>query len=321
MRKHILPIIIGLVLLIIGSLICNGVMKAVNYDFSALNIVQYETESYEISDEFQSLRMQGDTLDIELETTEDGKCEVILTKSVKGKHTVSVKDDVLTIKTSDGRDWYEFFGVNTLRSKAVIRLPKNLYDTLDIKVSNGRMILPKDFAFENVLLQLDAGDIECQSDVNEAFEISLGTGAADFENLHAKAIKLTVAAASIDMEKLTIDEIMDISINAGAVLLRNIECGEIQYRGGSAETEFEHVISKGDTQIKNTSGDVCFEGCDAKLFRLETTSGDVEGTILSDKVFRTSTVSGDIKVPDCNAGGDFEINTVSGDIRIKIERE
>lgn len=321
MRKYFLPIIIGLVLLIVGGLICNGTMKEVDYDFTVLNIVKFETELCEISDEFQNINIQGDNLNVLIEASKDEKCQVSFSDNVKSKHTAKVKDDTLMIKADDGRDWYEHFGVNLVRPEVIISLPKERYEALVIEAANGSVTLSSGMTFQSVCISLDAGEIECLTDVEQSIELQLGAGDIQVANLHAAELKVNTATASVEMEKVTIDRCLDISLNAGSAELTDVTCGELRYSGNASDLELERVLSSGDIRLKNTTGDISFEECDAKEFHVETVGGDVEGTILTDKAFKVDTVSGSVRVPDTNDGGDFNIKTVSGDVKIRIERE
>ena len=321
MRKYFLPIVIGLILVIAGGMICNGAMREVDYDFTVLNIVQYETDLCEVSDEFQNIIIQGGNLDVRFETSKDGKCEISFSESVKAKHTVNVKDDTLMIKTVDGRDWYEYFGVNIIRPEVIVRLPKERYETLHIEGTNGAVTLSDALTFCNAYIRHDAGKVESMANVEQSIEVQLGAGKLHLSNLHVGEMKLNTATASVEIENASIDKCMDISVTAGNTELKDISCGELKYSGNASELELERVLSKGDIRIKNTEGDVSFHECDAKDFHVETVGGDVEGTILTDKVFITKTVGGSVRVPDTKTGGDFEVKTVGGDIDIRIERE
>ena len=82
--------------------------------------------------------------------------------------------------------------------------------------------------------------------------------------------------------------------------------------------ELTDVIAEKDLFVKNTSGSVNLDGCDAGGISIETTSGAVKGTLLTDKIFMASSSSGRVEIPRSNLGGDCEITTTSGSIRIEI---
>ena len=64
-------------------------------------------------------------------------------------------------------------------------------------------------------------------------------------------------------------------------------------------------------------GDVEFNGCDADEIYVKTNAGNVTGSFLSNKVFIVDTDTGSVDVPKTETGGRCEINTHTGDIKIK----
>ena len=74
-----------------------------------------------------------------------------------------------------------------------------------------------------------------------------------------------------------------------------------------------------EVSLESVSGSVNLDGCDAGRISIETTSGAVKGTLLTDKIFMASSSSGRVEIPRSNLGGDCEITTTSGSIRIEFE--
>ena len=72
--------------------------------------------------------------------------------------------------------------------------------------------------------------------------------------------------------------------------------------------------------IKRSTGDVTFDGADAKSISVKTDTGDVKGSLLSNKVFITKTDTGDINVPSSTTGGKCEITTDTGDINLTVQK-
>ena len=321
MRKRILSILIGLILVIIGGVICYSALTQINFDFSALNVVQYQTESCEVSEEFQSIRIQGDALDVDFETSADGKCHLLFSDSVKGKHSAVVEEGTLVIQMTDDREWYEHFGVNVGGPKVTLFLPKAKYAGLSVDVSDGRIEIPAGVAFENMNIELGAGEVDCRAQAEQSVEIRMGAGDLSLSEMSASSVSLSTATASVNLKNVKIDGKLKIQVSTGDVSLQEVSCENLQYEGSLSEAWLERVIAKETIQIKNTSGDVTFHKCDATSLKVVTTSGDVEGTVLSEKTFHANSVSGSVKVPKSDSGGSFEITTVSGDVQMEIEHE
>ena len=126
-------LIIGTCLVLFGLILFGGVMTALKWDFMDLTTVNYQTNTYEINEEFSSISMNTDTADIEFAVSLDGKCRVECYEEEKVKHSVTVKNDTLTVERIDERDVYDFIGYVGLSfdtPKITVYLPKTEYDTL-----------------------------------------------------------------------------------------------------------------------------------------------------------------------------------------------
>ena len=71
--------------------------------------------------------------------------------------------------------------------------------------------------------------------------------------------------------------------------------------------------------MEGSTGDLYFEGFDAKNIYVELSTGDVKGTILTSKDFDANSDTGHVSVPKTREGGDCIINVSTGDIIISYK--
>lgn len=172
------------------------------------------------------------------------------------------------------------FGVVMDRETISVYLPAATYDKLVIDSDTGDVEIPADFSFMELQIDLDTGDLDCLAGVNGLLQVTSDTGDIDLADLKAGDLRLTTTT--------------------GDVRLTN-------------------VISAGSMQIETDTGDVRFDGSDAMTITVRTDTGDVTGTLRSAKTFVTNTDTGAVDVPQAGNGGNCEIRTDTGDIRISIQ--
>ena len=154
-------LIIASVLVVLGLVIFAGVMFAYDWDFSKLSTVTYKTNTYEVSKDFDDISINMDTTDITFVPTDDGVCRVVCHELEKVKHSVAVKDGLLTISTIDTRKWYDHIGIYLGTLKMTVYLPNDKYNDISIETDTGDVLIPKDFAFDTLEIAGDTADIDC----------------------------------------------------------------------------------------------------------------------------------------------------------------
>ena len=315
-------LIIAASLLLIGCILFAGVMTTLKWDFMELATDKYETNTYEISEAFESISMNTDTADIVFAFSDDGKCRVESYEEEKAKHLVTVKDGTLTVELIDERTVYDFIGhigLNFGSSKITVYLPKAEYTSLLIDESTGDIEIPKDFNFNNVDISLSTGDVKFHASASETIKITTSTGDIRVENINAGTLDLSVSTGDVTVSGVTCEGDVTIGVSTGKVSLTDIKCKSLTSSGNTGDIFLNHVIATEKFSIERSTGDVRFDGSDAAEIFVETDTGDVTGTLLIDKVFMTQTDTGSIDVPKTMTGGKCEIHTDTGDIRISIK--
>ncbi len=273
-------LIIATTLLLTGCIIFGGVMTVYKWDFSKLSTNKYETNKYDIADNFKNISVNVKTADIVFVASEKAKTEVVCYEQDNANHEVSVDNDTLTIKLVDERKWYEYIGINFRTPKITVYLPQGEYGNLTVSAS---------------------------------------TGDIDIKNLSAENINLTVTTGEIEAKSITCNGDFKTTVSTGEVELKDVSCKNLSSNGNTGDITLKDVIAEEKFAIERSTGDVKFERCDANEIFVKTDTGDVKGSLLSDKVFITQTDTGNIDVPKTIIGGRCEITTDTGDIKITVD--
>lgn len=312
-------LIIAASLVLIGCILFVGVMSTLRWDFKKLSTVEYETNTYEISEVFDGISMNTDTADIIFAFSDDGKCRVECYEEKNAKHSVAVEDGILTIEVIDERSVYDYIDINFYSAKITVYLPKAKYTSLLIHESIGDLEIPKDFTFKDVDISLSTGDVDFCASASETIKIKTSTGDISVENISAGALELSVSTGKVTVSSVTCKGDVTVGVSTGKAYLTDIACKSVISSGSTGDIFLDNVIAAENFSIKRSTGDIRFDSSDAPEIFVETHTGDVTGTLLTDKVFITQTDTGRVDVPKTATGGRCEINTDTGDIKIKID--
>lgn len=313
-------LIIAALLIFIGCLLFTGIMTAVEWDFAELSTVKYVTNTYDISDEFDGLYVNTDTAHIEFMLSDDGECRVECYEDEDARHSVTVKDNALSIELTERNSVSGYIGINFDSPKITVYLPKEEYETLFIDEATGDIEIPNDFIFKNADISLSTGDVYFSASASDEVKIKTNTGNIYAEKISAGALDLTVSTGKVSVSNVTCKEKVSVRVSTGKTYLTDIECKSVISSGSTGSISLCNVISEEKFSIERSTGDVIFESCDAENIYVKTNTGDVRGTLLSDKVFITDTGTGKVNVPKTISGGKCEIYTSTGDIDISIQK-
>lgn len=311
-------IIIAASLILAGSLIFVGVMTMLKWDFTKLSTVSYETNDYEITEEFTNISVDTDTARITFVPT-DGASRVECVEQEYAKHTVCVKNGILEIKLQNNKKWYHHIGISFGSPKLTVYLPRGEYGALSIDTSTGDIKLPEDFAFAGMDITASTGNVESGADVSGVVNIKTSTGNISVQNTTAESLSLSVSTGQVTATDVTCTGEMKVKVSTGKSKLTNIRCGSLWSTGSTGGMTLQNVIADGSFSIRRSTGGVKLEGCDAAEINITTDTGNVTGSLLSEKVFITETDTGTIKVPESTTGGKCKITTSTGNIKINID--
>lgn len=303
-------LIIAASLVAIGLIAFVATMAVNGWDFTKLGTGKYETNTYEITEEFRNISIKTDTADIAFAPSDDGKCKVVCYEEENLKHSVSAIDGALTVKVVDTRKWYEHIGINFGNQKITVYLPEGEYSSLIIEESTGDIEIPKAFNFVSIDISTSTGDVKSFASASELIKIKTSTGDVSVEKVSAGAI--------------------DLSTSTGNTRLADIMCKSVTSSGSTGDIILTNVIAAEGVSVERSTGNVKFDRCEAAELYVKTSTGKVtvsnvtcEGdvkvsvstgkTYLTDVTCKSVTSNGDT--------GDISMENVIAAEKVSIERD
>lgn len=305
-------------LVLVGGIAWGGAMTVLKWDLKRLSTVEYETNAYEITENFSSISMETDTADIKFVLSDDGTCTVECYEERKAKHSVTVEEDTLVVRTVNEKSWYDYIGINLRSPRITVYLPRLDFTALDIHESTGSIDLPHVFNFGDIDICLSTGDVRMLASASGAIKIKTNTGNIRVEHASAGALDLSASTGGITVSNISCSSDVNIRVSTGKTKLHDIDCINLTSSGNTGDVSLNHVIAKEKLSIRRTTGDVRLDRSDAAEIIIETDTGDVVGSLLTDKVFITHTDTGSVDTPKTVTGGKCEITTDTGDIKIAV---
>ena len=318
-KATIVWLIVAASLVLAGCMIFFGdVMMSLGWDFSKLTTDKYETTKHEITEEYTDVTIVTDTADVVILPSDGEKCTVVCYEPENAKHSVTVKDGVLTVELQDTRKWYEHIGISVMSAKVTVYLPKGSHGALHIKSSTGDVEIPKDFEFDVIDVIASTGDVACYASATGDVRIKTSTGDVCVEGISADALDLAVSTGKVTVSDAECRGDVRIKVSSGKTTVSEVRCKSLTSTGNTGDIQLAQVIAEEMISIERSTGDVRLDACDAAELLLVTDTGDVTGTLLSDKVFIYKTDTGDVDLPRTQSGGRCDITTDTGDIRINV---
>lgn len=267
-------------LVLVGCVLFGSVMTVLGWDFKKLSTVEYETNTYEFDENYENIYVKATTANLSFALSKNGKTSVVCYEAKNMNHSVAITGDTLYIEEQNNRKWYEHIGIGFGTSKITVYLPAKEYSSLILKTTTGKI---------------------------------------DVEDISAEKLELSVATGNITVNDVECSRDIKVDVSTGKTFLRNVRCNGFSSNGTTGNITLEKVIAEGNVSIERSTGNIKFDHSDASEIHAKTDTGDVTGTLLSNKVFIAETDTGKVDVPKTTGGGICEVETDTGDIKLKIE--
>lgn len=322
MRKSIkICLIVAVSLVVVGSLVFVGTLAALRFDFNKVSTRKYQTNTYEISEDFNKISIDVTITEVVLAPSENDKCIIKCFEEEKLKHSAAVENGTLKIKTIDTRKWYDHIGIAFRNQKVTVYLPKNKYDSLLIDTDTGDVEIPKDFSFEKIKISGDTSGVVCYASASGDTEISTSTGDIKVDSISTNRINLSSSTGNISINSASFMDKTKVKTETGQIQLTDVNCKSIIIKSTTGDISINNVNADESLSVESDTGNVRFENSDAASISVKTHTGDVTGTLASEKVFIAKSSAGDVNVPKTITGGKCEITTDTGDIDIDINKQ
>ena len=313
--------ILAFSLVLVGCIMFGGVMAVLSWDFSKLSTVRYETNRYELKEDFNNISIAADTAHVEFVLAEDAKGSVVCYEPKNAAHSVAVQDGTLVVEVVDTRKWYEYIGIHFGTPKITVTIPRSECGALSVQTDTGDVKIPECFRFESIDVSVSTGHVTCLASAAGQIRIGTSTGDIHVEDVQADSLRLSVSTGRVVARSVACAGDLAVRVSTGDTALTDVACKSFASTGNTGDFSLENVIAADVFSIERSTGDVRFERCDAAEIFVKTDTGHVKGSLLSDKVFVAETDTGRVEVPKTTAGGRCEIHTDTGDIRIIIDRD
>ena len=306
-------------LVLIGCILFTGTLAAQGWDLTKLSTTSFETNTYEISEDFRNIEITTDTADVLFAVSDDDTCRVVCEEAEDEKHSVEVRNDTLTIENDAQNSWYANIGFSLGTPKLTVYLPQTQYRTLTIAGSTGNVDIPKEFAFDRAEITRSTGNADLAASVSQTAKITTTTGNIRVENITAGDLALSATTGAVEVSGARCQNGLTANVTTGAVRLRDVSCGSLVSSGDVGSIRLEDVIAAGEISIERSAGHVAFDACDAEELHVTTDTGAVSGSLLSDKIFFAQSDVGSVNVPKTTTGGICEITTKTGAIEMTVD--
>ena len=220
LNNHKKWMVIAAILTGAGVLFCTISSAILGFNLKKLGFAKYVSNTYKISETFENINILGDTENISFVLAEDGNCKVVCSEDEKNPHDVRVENNTLMIDRTSNSKLQLNIGISTESPEIIVYLPQKEYEILTIDTDTGDIMIPKDFSFESMNIQLDTGDISNQASANESICIKTDTGDITVSDVSAVDMKLTSDTGRMEISNIVLTGNFDLSEETGKVTIR-----------------------------------------------------------------------------------------------------
>lgn len=309
--------IFGAILVVTGLIICWISYALLGFDFRKLSTVEYTDNTYSVNGSFKDIKIDADTEIITFLPSSDGKCTVECHEIKDAPHEVKNSNNTLIIAESQKKkSWNISFQAET--PSITIYLPEKEYGKLRIDSDTGDVMIPIDFSFEEIEIDLDTGDVNCLASAKGKIEIKTDTGDISLADVSAENMDLKSHTGKIELSDIKLNNELEIKEDTGAVLMENVSCKQFGSKGSTGKLNMVNVVAEDKFDLERDTGSIEFKDCDGKDIKIKTSTGKVTGSLLTGKNFSVKSSTGKIDVPESSGTGTCEIKTDTGNITITI---
>lgn len=279
----------------------------------------YETQSFDISDDFEDILIEIDTAEVNFLLSQDDACHVVAYAQKNINYDARVDNGTLKISVSDDREWYEYVQIGFESSFLVVYLPKTEYSALALKASTSDVLLSGNFKFDSIDMSVSTGDLNVSASARGAVSLKASTGDIDLSDMSASYISITVSTGEVDVDNVICDGDFELAVSTGDAEIKNMTCNNFSStEGDTGNLKMDDVIAAEKITVVRSTGSVTLYACDAEELDIETDTGDVKGVLLTSKIFIVRTDTGRINVPETTEGGKCKVITSTGNIKLEI---
>ncbi|MBE6589858.1 MAG: DUF4097 domain-containing protein [Ruminococcaceae bacterium] len=288
------------------------------FNIYAFTTVRYQTNTYEISDDFSAVNIVETSNLIAVYPSEDGVCRIHCDESKTIFNKVSVQNGTLTVTRHDERPWYEKLVTVSFDSpKTTLYLPLKEYTALFLTTTSGNIKIGGELTVSTAELYTTSGDITVTADTVRTLTARSTSGRIKLSELDASAVSAASTSGKVDLSDIKADTVRT-STTSGDVRITDVTAKNLKAASTSGKLDLTDVVTENTIELETTSGKVSLRRVDSWFVSIESTSGKVTGSLLSEKQFDVRSDTGDVTYPASLGGGTCKIQTGSGDVRLEL---
>ncbi len=151
-------LIAACILFVIGLILCFVSFIIPGNDFNRITVRKYETNTYDVDEAFDNIKIVADKAEITVVPSDDDRCSVICYEDENVHHRVGVEDNILKIGIPDGNNitWNPI----VMKEKQTIKvcLPKKEYKDFVVSADNEEISIT-DVNVKDLKIESNVGDI------------------------------------------------------------------------------------------------------------------------------------------------------------------
>ena len=200
MRKLLGLLITGMVMLALGTAVIIVSHFVLGFDVYSLSTHTFETRDFDVTEEFQSIKVNVNTANVHLVPSEDESCKV--TCHVKETTTckVVVEDGVLNVTTEEEKG-FASIDISWDSQIVTIALPKKTLGAVNVMTTTGDVLLSDVLSSEDVTVKTNTGDVSLKRCDAQTLYVKTNTGDVKATLLSEKKFKVKTNTGDIDIPK------------------------------------------------------------------------------------------------------------------------
>ena len=266
---------LALSLIVIGLIMFVLVMTFNGWNFKNLSKQEYVMNTYEITEDFESIIIDVTTADVKILPSTDNQCKIEIYEDKSNPHKAEATNKTLTIEKQKSKNFSIF---NFESSKITVYLPNQQYKSLLIEVTTGDIDLDT-VNVESLDFYVTTGDVSVKNvNCSETVIINSNTGKTDLTNINCKNLKANGTTNNAILNNIIAIEKLEIRITTGDVTLNNCDAAEIYIKVTTGNVSgnlltgkiFDVQTTTGNKNVPATTGGMC---------KIEATTGDISITV------------------------------------------
>ncbi len=255
-----ITIIVAAVLVGLGlGMVCTASL-AMRNDFSKLiNTVEYEEKTFDITEDFEDIKIEMLSHDLQVLPSTDDKTHFICHEYDNDRYTVEVRGTELLISEKENFKWTDHIMVNYPSTREILYLPGDKYRDFECSLGSGDIDIQDKFTFDDLMIGVGSGDVELGNImVRQKMAVKSGSGRIELTSCNGASMELK--SGSGDILFTSCDGMnIEISTGSGDVTGSFRSAKSFDAHSGSGDVRVPSDGNGGNCRIRCGSGDIFVE--------------------------------------------------------------